>query len=286
MYRIINKRDLTDITKLFEVDAPLVARRAQAGHFVMVRVAECGERIPITIADYDREAGTVTIVVQEAGKTSAWINALEEGDEFVDFVGPLGQVAPMADSGHVVLLGGGFGVAPIHPVARDLKEKGVEVTSIIGARSEDLLIFEDEMARVSDRVLVATDDGSKGTHGFVTDVLDAMIEDGESIDEVIAIGPMPMMEATAKVTRPHGITTWVSMDPIMVDGTGMCGVCRLTVGGEMKFGCVDGPFFDGHQVDFEEAHKRVKMYESEERIAYERYQNNEKVCQRGGGCDG
>jgi ferredoxin/flavodoxin---NADP+ reductase len=282
MYRILKKRDLTPVTKLFVVDAPLVTRHVKPGHFVIVRTGEAGERIPLTVADFDRDEGTVTIVVQEVGKTSAEINLLQEGDAFSDFVGPLGKEAPMAESGRIVCVGGGFGVAPIYPIAKELsKREVVEVTSIIGARTADLLILVEEMEAVSGDLRIATDDGSRGHGGFVTEVLQEMIDSGEQIDEVVAIGPMPMMRGTAEVTRPHGIQTWVSMDPIMVDGTGMCGACRVTVGGELKFACVDGPFFDAHAVDFDESTKRVKMYVEEEQLAYRRFQEGHK-CRRGG----
>lgn len=275
MYEILKKRDLTDITKLFEVKAPHVARNAQPGHFVIVKLDEKGERIPLTIADYDAKRGTVTIVVQEVGYTSAMLNRLEEGDSIQDFAGPLGVAAPMPTEGSVALLGGGFGVAPIYPIAKELQRREVKVTSIIGARSEDLVILEEEMKSASDELHVCTDDGSAGFKGFVTQKLEELVSQGASFDEAIAIGPMPMMRATAVTTKPMGLKTWVSMDPIMVDGTGMCGACRITVGGEVKFGCVDGPFFDAHQVDFDEALRRNKIYEKQEKRIYE-------LCRRGG----
>ncbi len=275
MYEILRKEDLTDITKLFEVNAPLVARNAEPGQFVIVRIDEKGERIPLTIADYDKEKGTVTIVVQEVGFTSAMLNSLREGQSIVDFAGPLGRPAPLPKEGSVVLLGGGFGVAPIYPVAKELRNRGVKVTSIIGARRENLVIMEKEMQSVSDKLYVCTDDGSTGFKGFVTQKLEELVAGGEKFDEAIAIGPMPMMRATAKTTKPMELKTWVSVDPIMVDGTGMCGACRVTVAGEVKFGCVDGPFFDAHDVDFEEAHRRNLMYRREE-------EHIMTVCRRGG----
>jgi len=281
MYRILKKRELTPVTKLFEVEAPLVARKARPGQFIIMRVTENGERIPLTIADYDPERGSVTIVVQEVGKTSRLIGALEEGDDILDFVGPLGRPAPLADRGPVVLVGGGFGVAPIYPIAKTLKAKGVEVISIIGARTEDLLILEEEMASVSDELLVATDDGTKGHKGFVTDVLKKLIDEGRPLTEVIAIGPMVMMRAVARTTEPYKLRTLVSVDPIMVDGTGMCGACRLTVGGEVKFACVDGPIFDAHAVDFDEAVRRGKIYVQEQKLALEKM---EKECCGSCGC--
>jgi len=279
MYKILNKRELTPVTKLFVVEAPMVARKAQPGQFVIVRVTENGERIPLTIADYDAEGGTVTIVIQEVGKTSRLVGALNKGDEILDFVGPLGRPAPLADRGPVVLIGGGFGVAPVYPIAKALKSKGVKVVSIIGARTEDLLILEEEMASVSDELLVATDDGSKGHKGFVTDVLKQLIDEGREIEEVIAIGPIVMMRAVAGTTEPYKLRTLVSVDPIMVDGTGMCGACRLTVSGEVKFACVDGPIFDAHSVDFEEAVRRGRMYSEEQKLAVEKM---DREC--GGSC--
>lgn len=286
MYRILQKRDLTSITKLFVVEAPLVTRHVEPGHFVIVRVDEEGERIPVTVADYDMEEGTVTVVVQEVGKTSASINRLEEGDAFSDFAGPLGKPAPMPESGKIVLVGGGFGVAPIYPIAKELmKNDDVQVVSIIGARTADLLILVEEMESVSDDLRIATDDGSRGYHGFVTGVLEDMILAGDDIDLVIAIGPMPMMRATAGMTQKYDLKTIVSLDPIMVDGTGMCGACRVTVGGELQFACVDGPFFDAHAVDFDELAKRTQMYLDEEKLAYEKFKKDHE-CRCGGGIDG
>ena len=279
MYKILRKRDLTDITKLFVVDAPFVARKAEPGQFVIVRVREEGERIPLTIADYDRTRGTITVVIQEVGLSSKLINQLEPGDSFVDFVGPLGKPAPILDRGTVVLAGGGFGVAPVYPIARLMKQQGkVHIISIIGARTKDLLILEPEMRSVSDELIPITDDGSYGRKAFPTDIIKEMHEKGVKIDQVIAIGPMVMMRAVATLTKTLGLPTLVSADPIMVDGTGMCGACRLTVGGKVKFACVDGPILDGHQVDFEEAIRRGKMYATEQKVAVEHHQ-----CQCGGG---
>ncbi|MDQ7792988.1 MAG: sulfide/dihydroorotate dehydrogenase-like FAD/NAD-binding protein [bacterium] len=278
MFKIAERRDLTPVTKLFRVQAPLVARKAQPGQFVIVRVREQGERIPLTIAGYDREKGTITVVVQEVGKTSGLACRLEEGQGFPDLAGPLGRPAEplLIKTGRAITVGGGFGVAPILPIAGLLRQWGVKVTSIIGARTADLLILEDELAAVSDEVLVATDDGSRGTHGFVTQVLQDLIDKGQRIDQVIAIGPMAMMRAVAGVTQAPGLATLVSVDPVMVDGTGMCGACRLTVAGEVKFACVDGPLFDAHQVDFDEQVRRGKMYAVEEKRALE-------ACRCGGG---
>lgn len=270
MFKIIEKRALTPVTTLYVIDAPLVARRAQPGQFVIVRPDEQGERIPLTIADYDRERGTITLVVQDVGKTTHCMARLSPGDGLLDFVGPLGVPAELPESGTVVCVGGGVGVAPIYPKVKALHERGVRVISIIGARSADLVILEDEMRAASDELYVCTDDGSKGYHGFVNGKLEELIKAGTAMDEVIAVGPLPMMRATVESTRPHGIKTWVSLNPIMVDGTGMCGACRVTVGGETKFCCVDGPMFDGHQVDFREAMRRGQMYLPEEKLAMER----------------
>ncbi|MCL5046180.1 MAG: sulfide/dihydroorotate dehydrogenase-like FAD/NAD-binding protein [Actinobacteria bacterium] len=279
MYEIIYRRELTPITFLFRVKAPLVARKGKAGQFVIVRVHDRGERIPLTMADWDPEKGTVTIVVQAVGKTSRMLCAKREGEAILDLVGPLGRPAELPREGNVVLVGGGFGVAPIHPKAKALYEAGkVRVTSIIGARTRDLLILQEELGAVSHRLLVATDDGSYGKKGLVTDVLLDLVNAGEKIDEVVAIGPMVMMRAVAEATRPFKIRTMISADPIMVDGTGMCGACRMTVGGEVKFACVDGPVFDGHLVDFDEAVRRSRMYREEQKIALERYE-----CEHCGG---
>jgi len=272
MFKIVKKRVLTPVTKLFEVEAPLVARKAQPGQFVVVRVSETGERIPLTVAATDPKAGTVTIVVQEVGKTSSMLGRLEAGQSILDFAGPLGKPAPLLDSGHVVVIGGGFGVAPILPIARALKERGVKVTGIVGARTKDLLILLDELRESCTDVLTCTDDGSSGMKGLVTDVLKKeLIDKGVHIDQVIAIGPMVMMRAVAETTRPFNLNTLVSLDPIMVDGTGMCGACRCTVEGRTRFACVDGPIFDAHKVDFDEAVRRGKMYLSEQKLAFDRY---------------
>ncbi|HHY93388.1 MAG TPA: sulfide/dihydroorotate dehydrogenase-like FAD/NAD-binding protein [Firmicutes bacterium] len=279
MFPILKKRLLTPVTVLFEIAAPLVCRRAQPGQFVIVRLGEKSERIPLTIMEAGSD-GILTIVIQAVGKSTREMLALKEGDALADVVGPLGQPCPLRDSGHVVLVGGGFGVAPIIPIARALHERGVEVTAINGARTAELLILEEELQGVSDHYLVCTNDGSKGTPGMVTDVLKTLIAEGRHIDEVIAIGPMVMMRAVTELTRPHGLRTLVSLDPIMVDGTGMCGVCRVSVGGQTRFACVDGPIFDAHQVDFELAVRRGHMYEEEQRKAVEHYERCR--CHQGG----
>ena len=272
MTPIIAKRVLTPVTKLFQVEAPLIAAAARPGQFVIVRVHEDGERIPLTIADYDRERGEITIVVQEVGATTRRLGALEEGESILDMVGPLGTALEIAPGGHVVGIGGGFGAAALLCLMRELTERGDHTTVIIGARSADLLILVDELRAVCDSLELCTDDGSLGFKGFVTQRLEQLI-DGDASgqpDVVVAIGPMPMMRAVAETTRPAGIHTEVSLDPLMIDGTGMCGGCRVTVGGEAKFACIDGPFFDAHQVDFAEAVRRNKMYVDMERQAAER----------------
>ncbi|HEY6018151.1 MAG TPA: sulfide/dihydroorotate dehydrogenase-like FAD/NAD-binding protein [Gaiellaceae bacterium] len=267
MAKILERRELTPVTRLFVVEAPLVARAAQPGQFVIVRVAETGERVPISITDSDPTAGTVTIVVQEVGKTSGLICALGAGDEILDFAGPLGRPAPLPEMGHVALVGGGFGAGAVHPLASVLHARGCRVEVIAGARTAELVILKELLEPVCDLYHVCTDDGSLGYHGFVTGKLGELIEANVPFTHCFAIGPVAMMRAVAETTRPYRLRTFVSLDPIMVDGTGMCGACRVTVGGEMKFACVDGPFFDAHQVDFDEAVTRSKMYVEQEQLA-------------------
>jgi ferredoxin--NADP+ reductase len=267
MARIIEKRHLTDVTKLFVVDAPQIVRNTRPGQFVILRVSDYGERVPISITDFDVGAGTITIVVQEVGKTSGLVCALEEGDEILDFAGPLGTPVPLPTSGHAVLVAGGFGTGAIHPLARELHESGVRVSAIVGARSKNLLILRELLEPVCDAYHVCTDDGSAGYHGFVSARLEELLKAGADFTNCFAVGPMPMMRAVAEVTRRYGVETMVSLDPIMVDGTGMCGGCRVTVDGRSLFACVDGPFFDGHKVDYDEAVVRSKMYVDEERLA-------------------
>ena len=272
MAKILEKRSLTPVTKLFRVAAPLVAAAAMPGQFVIVRIREGGERIPLTIADYDRDDGTLTIVVQEVGTTTRYMGALEVGDEILDLVGPLGMALEIPAEGHVVGIGGGFGAAALLCLMRELSSRGDRTTIIIGAREEGLLILIDELAAICDNLELCTDDGSAGFKGFVTERLAQLIDgDGPGRpDSVVAIGPMPMMRAVTETTRDAGIPTLVSLDPLMIDGTGMCGGCRVTVNNEVKFACVDGPFFDAHQVDFEEAVRRNKMYVRQEQISKER----------------
>ena len=276
MPRVITKQQITPVTRKYVIDAPMIARSAQPGQFVIVRVREHGERIPLTIADYDPEAGTVTIVVQEVGATTHLLAEVEEGGEILDVLGPLGEPAHIPPGGHLVGVGGGYGAAALTCIMREATRRGDTTTLIMGARTKDLLILEDELREACTNVEVCTDDGSKGFKGFVTERLQELI-DGQGPgrpDRVVAIGPMAMMRAVAEVTRPYDIPTFVSMDPVMVDGTGMCGGCRITVGGEQRFACVDGPMFDGHLVDFDEAVRRRKMYVKEETLAV--------TCQRGG----
>jgi len=276
MARIISKRALTAVTKLYIVEAPLIAAAARPGHFVIVRVHENGERIPLTIADYDPDRGEITIVVQEVGVTTRLLGTLAEGDDILDMVGPLGAAPEIAPDGHVVGVGGGFGAAALLCLMRDLTERGARTTAIIGARQKDLLILTDELRAVCGQLELCTDDGSAGFKGFVTGRLQQLIDGdggGDGFgrpDQVLAIGPMPMMRAVADTTRAAGIGTLASMDPLMIDGTGMCGGCRITIGNEVKFACVDGPFFDAHQVDFDEAVRRNKMYADMETQAAER----------------
>lgn len=269
MFRIINKEVLNPTVTKMDIEAPLIAKKAEPGQFIILRVDEEGERIPLTIADFDREAGSVTIIFQVVGATTERLNHKEVGDFIQDFVGPLGTQSEVAGLKKVAVVGGGVGCAIAYPVAKKLHQLGAEVHSIIGFRNQDLVILENEFASVSDILQIRTDDGSYGKKGLVTDALKELIESGEQYDEVIAIGPLIMMKFVAKLTKEYGIKTVVSMNPIMIDGTGMCGGCRLTVGGKTKFACVDGPDFDGHEVDFDEAMARSAMYKSFERQAHE-----------------
>ncbi len=283
MYSILEKQSLAPTVYRLVIRAPDIARKHKAGNFVMLRVHEQGERVPLTIADKNAEVGTITLVFQAVGKTTTELGQLEVGDRLLDVVGPLGQPTHIGKfDGIAVCVGGGIGVAPVHPIACALNEAGNRVVSIIGARTKELLIMEEEMGRVSEELLVATDDGSYGHHGFVTDVLKAVIErEGkDNIALVMAIGPVPMMRACCKTTEPFGVHTQVSLNPIMVDATGMCGACRVSVGGETKFACVDGPEFDGHLVDFDELTKRLRMYLDDERRAMQIYseQHGAHIC--------
>ncbi len=269
MYQIVKKRVLNPTVTLMEIEAPLVAKKAQPGQFIILRVDEDGERIPLTIADFNRAQGTVTIIFQIVGATTEKLNHLHEGGFLQDFVGPLGKPTHTEGLKKVAVVGGGVGCAIAYPVAKKLHEQGCEVHSIVGFRSKDLVILKEEFKSVSHMYALMTDDGSAGEKGLVTDALRRLIESGEQYDQVIAIGPLIMMKFVTKLTKAFDIPTVVSMNPIMIDGTGMCGGCRLTVGGETKFACVDGPDFDGFLVDFDEAMARGAMYRGFERQAHE-----------------
>ena len=273
MYPILEKRRLNETTTLMRVLAPRVAKKAGPGQFIILRIDENGERIPLTIAGYDRESGSVTIIFQKVGETTIHLDELNAGDSLLDFVGPLGRVSEYGDvkGKRVAVIGGGLGIAIAYPQAVALTELGAEVDMIVGFRNIGLAILMDELQNASKNLIVMTDDGSNGKKGFVTDALREQLEAGAKYEHVVAIGPMPMMRAVCEMTRPYGIHTVVSMNPIMIDGTGMCGGCRLTVGGETKFACVDGPEFDGHLVDFDEAMKRSRMYSAEEKLSKEQH---------------
>jgi NAD(P)H-flavin reductase len=277
VYEILLKQDLVPNIHLLKIAAPNVAKKALPGQFVVIRVNERGERIPLTIADWDEEEGSVTIVFMEVGTTTHRLALLEAGDSIADFIGPLGLPTHIEHFGIVVCVAGGFAVATIVPIARALKVKGNKVISIMGARSQNLLFWEDELGSVSDQLIVTTDDGSYGRKGVVTEPLKELLESGDKIDRVIAIGPSIMMKFCAKTTEPFGVKTIVSLNPIMVDGTGMCGCCRVSVGGVTKFTCVDGPDFDGHQVDWDLLFARQRIYLDEEKLSFERWQSQSGI---------
>ncbi len=272
MYKILRKKDLTPTVHLIEVEAPAVAQKAQPGQFIMLMIDEKGERIPLTIADWDKEKGSVTVIFMEVGKTTHQLALLKAGDFIASFSGPLGLPTHIEKFGTVVCVAGGFAVAPIVPIARALKQAGNKVISIMGARNKNLLFWEDELRSVSDQLIVMTDDGSYGSKGLVTEPLKELLESNEKIDRVIAIGPTIMMKFCAKTTEPFGVKTIVSLNPIMVDGTGMCGCCRVEVGGVTKFACVDGPDFDGHSVDWDLLMTRQRTYLDEEKRSFEQWQ--------------
>ncbi len=267
MFEILEKRALRPDVYFVRISAPAIARKAQPGQFVIVRVHERGERIPLSLADIDAAGGTLALIFMAVGKTTRDFAALRAGDAICDAVGPLGRATEIAKVGTVVLVGGGFGAAPLYPIGKAFKEAGNEVVSILGARSADLLVYEEELSSFSDRVLITTDDGSKGIKGVVTDALAEVVG---GADLVMAVGPAIMMKFVSLATKPLGVKTIVSLNPIMVDGTGMCGACRVSVGGETKFGCIDGPDFDGHQVDWDLLMARQKTYAAEEKLALER----------------
>ena len=270
MFPIVKKRVLNETVTLMEIEAPLVARKALPGQFIIFRIDEEGERIPLTIAGYDREKGTVTIIFQKVGYTTMKLDTLNEGDALLDFVGPLGEPSHTEGVKRAAVIGGGLGVAIAYPQAKALHEAGCEVDLIVGFRNEHLIILKDELAAACTDLTIMTDDGSNGNKGFVTQALQAKLDAGKAYDEVIAIGPLPMMKAVCDLTKPKDIKTIVSMNPIMIDGTGMCGGCRVTVGGVTKFACVDGPDFDRHQVDWAEAISRSRMFRPEEQRAMEK----------------
>lgn len=272
MYKIVRKKELNSAVTLMEIEAPFVAKKAKAGQFIIFRVDEQGERVPLTIAGYDREKGTVSIIFQKVGFSTNALGALNEGDYIQDFVGPLGKPTNTEGVKRVCVVGGGVGCAIALPSAVGFKEAGCEVDVIVGFRSKDIVILEDEFRACADNLYLMTDDGSYGEHGFVTVKLQQLLESGRQYDEVLAIGPIPMMKFVSKTTEPFGVKTIVSLNPIMVDGTGMCGGCRVTVGGETKFACVDGPDFDGHQVDFDELMNRNTIYREQEAAAKEQHE--------------
>lgn len=269
MYKILEKTPLNPTVTKMVIEAPLVAKKAEPGQFIIFRASEDGERVPLTIADYDRKAGTVTIIFQIVGGATMELNALNAGDSLVDFVGPLGTPSKLEGLKKVAVVGGGVGCAIAYPVTKKLHEQGCEVHAIVGFRNQDLVILEKEFRQASSRFVPMSDDGSWGEKGLVTDALRKLIESGEQYDEVITIGPLIMMKFVCKLTKEFGVKTVASMNPIMIDGTGMCGGCRLTVGGKMRFACVDGPEFDGHEIDFDEAMARNAAYRDFERHAYE-----------------
>ena len=273
MFKIVNKRSLNPTVTLMDIEAPLVAKKAEAGQFIILRTDDDGERIPLTVAGFDREKGTVRIIFQIVGATTEKLNHKNTGDYLADFAGPLGKPTETEGLRKVCVVGGGVGCAIALPIAEKLHSEGCEVHTVVGFRNKDLVILEDEFSACSDKLTIMTDDGSYGTKGVVTAPLKEAIESGENYDEVIAIGPLIMMKFVVATTKPAGVKTVVSMNPIMIDGTGMCGGCRLTVGGKTKFACVDGPEFDGHEVDFDEALKRGSMYREFEKHAREEHCN-------------
>jgi glutamate synthase (NADPH/NADH) small chain len=279
-YRIVKKEVYSPVTYMWEVEAPDVAQAAQPGHFLMVRIDEEGERIPLTVADFDRQRGTVTVVIQAVGKSTREMMQREEGDTILDFIGPLGEASHIEKRSKVILVGGGLGVAPVYPQLRAYKDLGSITLSIIGFRTKDLIFWEERFRAYSDELHLATDDGSYGHKGFVSQVLQSLLEKHRDAQEVVAIGPLPMMQACCEVTRPFGVRTLVSLNSIMVDGTGMCGSCRVTVGGKLRFACVDGPDFDGHQVDFEELMRRQRRFQREERESLQRYEEDCRLTGR------
>ncbi len=274
MYKITDRQDLSPQTKMIKIQAPDIAKQAKPGQFVIVRIDEKGERVPLTLADWEREKGVITLIFQEVGVSTRKLGTLRVGDHILNIAGPLGNPNNVKHHSSVAVVCGGVGMAAAYPIAKALKEEGNAVTSLVGAKTKDLLILEEEMRRVSDELYISTDDGSKGQKGFVSQVLKTLIEKGKQFNAVYAIGPPLMMKATAEVTRPYCIKTVVSLNPIMVDGMGMCGACRVCVDGKTKFACVDGPLFDGHEVDFDELIQRLRMYRSEEKFASQFFEHH------------
>ena len=271
MFKIVRREEMAEGTVILnEIEAPLIAKKAKPGQFVILKADEDGERIPLTMAETNKDTGTITIIYMVVGKSTALFRDLQVGDTFQDVIGPLGKPTHLEKRGKVICVGGGTGVAVLHPITRAMKDVGNDVVCIIGARTKDLLILEEQMKNASHDLRVCTDDGSYGHHGFVTDVMKEVLEEGD-IKEVVAIGPVPMMKAVANITKEYDVPTLVSLNPIMVDGTGMCGGCRVSVGGETKFACVDGPEFDGHKVDFDELNLRLAAYLEDEKKCHEEY---------------
>ena len=271
MFKIVRREEMAEGTVILnEIEAPLIAKKAKPGQFVILKADEDGERIPLTMAETNKDKGTITIIYMVVGKSTALFRDLKVGDTFQDVIGPLGKATHLEKRGKVICVGGGTGVAVLHPITRAMKDVGNEVVCIIGARNKDLLILEEQMKDASHDLRVCTDDGSYGHHGFVTDVMKEVLEEGD-IKEVVAIGPVPMMKAVSNITKEYDVPTLVSLNPIMVDGTGMCGGCRVSVGGETKFACVDGPEFDGHKVDFDELNLRLNAYLEDEKTCHEEY---------------
>ncbi|MEI7905621.1 MAG: sulfide/dihydroorotate dehydrogenase-like FAD/NAD-binding protein [Candidatus Firestonebacteria bacterium] len=279
MYKILKKKVLSETVKLIEVEAPLIARSAKSGQFIVLRINEKGERIPLTIADADKTRGVITIVFQEAGKSTVHLGTLKEGEFILDVLGPLGLSTGLTGIKNAVVVGGGVGIAEIYPEVKELHHEGAKVRTIIGARNKSLLFFEEELKKVSNELFIATDDGSHGRKGFVTEILKELLDADKTIDLVLAVGPVIMMKVVSNLTKPYNVRTIVSLNPIMLDATGMCGACRVTVGGKTKFGCVDGPSFDGHQVDFDELMKRLNQFKDMEGASKEKFINSLK-CEK------
>lgn len=276
MSEVVEKEALSPQIVRLRIDAPVIARKRRPGQFVILRVHEKGERIPLTVVDSDPDMGTITLIFQVVGKTTHMLSKLEKGEKILDLVGPLGKPTEIERFGTVVVVGGGIGAAVAYPIAKGMKDAGNRVITILGARNRGLLILEGELAKVSDEMIVTTDDGSYKRHGMVTEPLQELLEKGE-IDEVLAIGPVPMMRAVSEITKSYNVRTQVSLNPIMVDGTGMCGACRVNIAGRIKFACVDGPEFDGHQVDFSDLQMRLTAYREEEKESYEEFLRSQKL---------